>query len=154
MHTLERSQLIRAAREELFAFFEDPRNLGKMTPSGMGFRILKTDDPPMWPGFRIKYRIKVFGAPIRWLTTITEYESGRRFVDEQTKGPYSFWRHEHVFEDAEGGTLMSDRVQYELPFGILGNAVQRLIVARELERIFDYRARVLEEMFAASAAPA
>ena len=154
MHTLERGQVIPAARDEIFTFFEEPRNLGKMTPGRMGFRILKMDDPPMRPGFRIKYRIKVFGAPIRWLTTLSEYEPGRRFVDEQTTGPYAFWRHEHLFEDAEGGTLMRDRVQYKLPFGILGNAVQKLIVARELERIFDYRAQRMEELFAGSAEPA
>ena len=107
MHTLERNQIIPAARDELFTFFGEPRNLEKMTPVRMGFRILKMDDSPMRPGFRIKYRIKVFGAPIRWLTTITEYEPGRRFVDEQTTGPYAFWRHEHLFERRPFGRVES-----------------------------------------------
>ena len=154
MHTLERSQVVSTPRGELFRFFEDPQNLGRMTPHRMGFRILGMDDLPFRPGFRLKYRIKVMGVPLRWVTTITEYEPGKRFVDEQTRGPYAFWRHEHTFEDADGGTLMRDRVQYELPFGILGSAVQRLVVARELDRIFDFRARTVEELFAERTIPA
>ncbi len=147
MHTLERQQTIPVPREELFEFFEDPRNLGKMTPKGMDFRILKMDQLPVRVGFRIKYRIKVLGVSLRWLTTITEHERGRRFVDDQTSGPYAYWRHEHTFEDVDGSTLMRDRVQYELPLGVLGSAVHRLIVARELRRIFDFRARTIRELF-------
>jgi ligand-binding SRPBCC domain-containing protein len=153
MHTLERSQLIPVPREELFAFFEDPRNLGEITPGEMGFDILKMDELPIQPGFRIKYRIKVFGVPVTWVSKISEYEPGVRFVDVQTKGPYSFWRHEHRFEDAEGGTLMRDRVQYRLPFGILGSAVHPA-VRGQLRYIFDYRARIIGERFAEAAVEA
>lgn len=135
-------------REELFAFFEDPRNLGKITPAEMGFNIQKMDELPIHTGFRIKYRIRIFGVPVTWVSKITEYEPGVRFVDDQLRGPYAFWRHEHSFEDADSGTLMRDRVQYKLPFGILGNAVHGLLVARQLRQIFDYRAKVIGERFA------
>lgn len=47
MRTLERSQLIPVPREVLFAFFEDPRNLGDITPPKMGFDILKMDELPI-----------------------------------------------------------------------------------------------------------
>lgn len=154
MHTLERSQLIPVPRDDLFAFFEDPRNLGEITPPEMGFDILKMDDLPMHEGFRIKYRIKVFAVPVTWVSRITEYEPGICFADVQVKGPYAYWRHEHRFEDAEGGTIMHDRVQYRLPFGILGSAVHGLLVARQLRYIFDYRARIIGERFAAAAAEA
>ncbi len=154
IHVLERSKFVPVPRDVLFEFFEDPENLGEMTPKGMGFKILKMDDLPVRPGFRIKYRIKVMGfVPMRWLTTITEYERGERFVDEQTRGPYAYWRHEHRFEDVDGGTMMHDRVQYKLPFGILGSAVQRLVVARELDRIFDYRERTIEGMYVKPSVP-
>ena len=154
MHALERTQLIPAPRDELFTFFEDPRNLGEITPPEMGFTILKMDSLPIRPGFRIKYRIKVLGMPVTWVSKITEYEPGVRFADVQVKGPYAYWRHEHTFEDAEGGTVMRDRVQYRLPFGILGNAVNRLLVARQLRYIFDYRARIIGERFAGEAVKA
>jgi ligand-binding SRPBCC domain-containing protein len=147
MYTLERATLLDAPREEVFAFFEDPRNLAKITPKGMGFQIAKIDPLPVTPGFRIQYTIRVMGVPIRWITVIPVYEPPHRFVDVQEKGPYRRWRHEHTFEERGGQTLVRDRVQYELPFGILGRAVHALVVSRQLRDIFDYRGRKIRRMF-------
>jgi ligand-binding SRPBCC domain-containing protein len=68
--------------------------------------------------------------------------------------PYKYWRHTHEFEDLGNQTLMRDRVQYELPFGILGTVTHRLVVARQLEGIFDYRARKIRKLFAKQGVPA
>lgn len=148
MYVLERELIVPRGRAEVFEFFNDPRNLAEITPPSMGFRILAVDDPPMRAGFKIEYRIKVFGVPLRWLTTIAEYDPPNRFADEQTSGPYKYWYHEHIFENAgEGRTVMRDRVRYELPFGPLAALVHRLAVARRLRHIFDYRARRIAELF-------
>lgn len=148
MYTLERSQTIPAPLEDVFQFFEDPRNLARITPPNMNFRITKMDKPPVRPGFRIKYEIKWLGIGLPWITTITEYEPRRRFLDVQTKGPYATWEHEHTFEQVGRHTVMRDRVRYQLPFGILGSIVHRLIVRRQLEHIFDYRTQRIREMYA------
>jgi ligand-binding SRPBCC domain-containing protein len=148
-YVLERSQIVAAPREEVFRFFEEPQNLAKITPRWLGFRITRADEPPMREGFRIDYQIRWLGLPVRWRTVIREYEAGRRFVDVQVSGPYRRWEHEHTFEDAEGGTLVRDRVQYELPFGILGHVAHRLLVARQLRRIFDHRSRRIKRLFGA-----
>lgn len=148
MYVLERETIVPRGRAEVFEFFNDPRNLAEITPPSMGFRILAADDPPMCPGYKIEYRIKVFGVALRWLTTIAEYDPPNRFADEQTAGPYKYWYHEHIFEDAgEGRTVMRDRVRYELPFGPLGALVHQLGVSRRLRRIFDYRAHRIGELF-------
>jgi len=147
LHVLDRSQLIRAPLDEVFAFFAEPRNLALLTPERMRFKIREIDEGPMRAGYRIAYTIHIMGIPIRWVTRITEYQSGRGFADVQEKGPYARWRHEHSFEEAPGGTLMRDRVQYRLPFGILGEVARRLFVARQLREIFDYRAHRIAERF-------
>lgn len=149
MHVLERSLVIHAPVSDVFEFFEDPRNLAKITPNNMNFTIVKMDRPPMRPGFRIKYEIKWLGIGLSWLTTITEYDPGKRFLDVQTRGPYAVWEHEHRFEEVDGETIMRDRVRYQLPFGILGSIVHRLIVRRQLERIFDYRTQRIRKMYEA-----
>jgi ligand-binding SRPBCC domain-containing protein len=148
-YLLERRQLIPRRVSELFEFFEDPRNLAKITPKGMNFRITEMDEPPIRPGFSIKYEIKWLGIGLSWTTAITEYQPGRKFLDVQTKGPYALWEHEHTFKEINGQTLMKDRVRYALPFGILGSIVHRLIVRRQLEHIFDYRAKRIRKMYAA-----
>jgi len=154
-YVLERRALIELPVDEVFAFFEDPHNLAKITPPEMGFEITKIDGLPVRAGTRIEYRIRILGVPSfgklrmsqRWVAEIAEYEAGRRFVDVQAKGPYRYWRHEHAFEPLDGYTVMSDRVEYELPFGLAGRVAHAAIVSRQLQRIFDYRTKVIDRIF-------
>jgi ligand-binding SRPBCC domain-containing protein len=148
MHWLTREVLIPAPQLEVFRFFEDTRNLERITPRWVGFEDVTHEGPPLYLGMKTAHRLRWFAIVLRWNSRIVEYEPPVRFVDEQTSGPYRHWRHEHSFEVVDGGTLMRDRVQYELPFGILGNVVQRLIVERQLRRIFDYRERRIKQLFA------
>jgi hypothetical protein len=138
-HVLERSQLVPRPRAEVFAFFSDARNLEAITPDFLRFEILPPVPSEVRAGTLIDYRLSLFGVPLRWRTRIEEWEPGRRFVDLQLRGPYALWHHTHLFEDAEGGTRMTDRVRYRLPLGPLGEAAHPVFVRRTLERIFDHR---------------
>ncbi len=142
-HTLERRQILAAPPGEVFAFFESPENLARITPPWLDFRILTPRPIHMKTGTVIDYTVRWLGVPVRWRTLITSYEPGRRFVDEQITGPYSLWHHTHEFEAGEGGTAMTDRVVYMMPFGPLGELAHELMVRRQLEEIFDYRAGVI-----------
>jgi ligand-binding SRPBCC domain-containing protein len=101
----------------------------------------------MQAGLRIHYRVRPLGFPQRWTSLITEWRPPDRFVDEQLYGPYRSWRHVHEFVDTDGGTEVRDAVEYALPFGPLGRLAHLLLVHRKLETIFDYRHRVIEEIF-------
>jgi ligand-binding SRPBCC domain-containing protein len=153
MHLLERTTLIQAPRDEVFAFFSDPHNLARITPSWLRLTIREIDEPPMRKDFRIEHTLRWLFVRLRWDVLITDFQPPRHFTDEQVKGPYKVWRHLHTFEEVEGGTLMRDRVQYELPFGILGSVTHRLIVARQLRHIFDYRNRRVRKIFATERRP-
>jgi hypothetical protein len=143
IRTLERREVLPLGREELFTFFQAPENLAKITPPRMGFRIITPLPIEMKVGTIIDYTIKVLGIPVRWRTLITTYHVPSRFVDEQLKGPYAFWHHTHTFLPVEGGTEMTDTVRYILPLGILGELAHVLIVRRQLEEIFDFRASAI-----------
>jgi len=145
-YTLDREQWLPGSLQEVFAFYEDPRNLARITPGRMGFRIVKMQPPTMGQGVVIDYRLTIFGLPARWRSLIEAWEPPRRFVDLQLSGPYILWRHEHRFEEQGGGVLVRDRVDYRLPFGPLGAVAHGLAVRRELERIFDYRAQVTADL--------
>ena len=148
---LRREVLIPAPIDEVFEFFCDPANLARITPKSVGFRDLTPDARPMRPGLKIVHEIRWFGIPQRWETVIEEYDPPHGFVDRQAKGPYKSWRHRHSFEEAPGGTLMRDHVVYELPFGLLGLLSHRLLVERQLRRIFDYRGRRIRKLFSKAA---
>jgi ligand-binding SRPBCC domain-containing protein len=124
---------------ETFAIFEDPYDLAKITPTWLNFRVTSAERVHMRQGAEIEYTIRWLNLPIRWKTRITEYNPPHSFVDEQEKGPYTLWRHQHTFEDAPEGTKVRDEVQYTLPFGLLGKLVHAAIVRRQLLGIFRYR---------------
>jgi ligand-binding SRPBCC domain-containing protein len=131
----------------VFAFFEDASNLARITPPFLGFQILTPPPIAMGSGTLIDYRIRLYGVPMVWRTRIEDYEPGVRFVDRQLRGPYRFWVHTHEFNDVPHGTSMTDRVEYQLPFGPLGAVSHALFVRRTLARIFDYRRAVIASTF-------
>lgn len=144
-YELIREQTIDADLDVVFAFFADARNLEELTPPWLNFEIITPDPIDMAVGTRIDYRLRVHGIPVRWQSEITAWEPMRRFVDEQRRGPYQQWIHLHEFEEVDGGTRVRDHVRYAVPGGAL---VHRLFVARDLEKIWDYRARKLNQLFA------
>lgn len=133
-----------------FAFFSDPRNLELLTPPFLHFEFRREPPPIVEPGTMLEYRLRLYGVPIKWRTRIESVEAPRRFVDVQEKGPYALWRHTHTFRDLGGtSTEMTDRVEYAVPFGALGELANRLFVRRSLRQIFDYRQRELASVLAA-----
>lgn len=149
MEVLERETFVPRPRRVVFAFFGDPGNLARITPRSLGFEIVDAPRRTLRRGDRIRYRIRVLGIPIGWTTLISDWESNERFVDVQERGPYKSWRHEHVLVDAPGGTLMRDRVEYELPLGVLGRLFGGPWVRRNLRTIFAYRAQQIDDLFSA-----
>lgn len=131
--------------EEVFPFFADAANLERLTPAWLRFEILTPRPVPMQVGQLIDYRLRLRGIPLRWQSEITAWSPPHRFVDEQRRGPYRTWIHEHTFEERDGGTVCRDFVQYDVPGGGL---VRRFFVLPDLRRIFAYREMVLRELFA------
>ncbi len=146
-HTLVASQVIPVDVDRAWSFFSRPENLGRITPSSMAFDM-HTERPSMTEGTLIDYTVRpLMGIPMPWRTRIEAIEPPLRFRDVQLRGPYKRWEHSHTLTPVAGGTRIDDRIEYELPFGPVGEIAHRMIVRRELERIFRYRARAIESIF-------
>jgi ligand-binding SRPBCC domain-containing protein len=141
-YVLERRQVVPYEREEAFAFFADARNLERITPSWLNFRIVDAPDA-ITGGARLRYRLKLFGIPIRWRTEIVEWSPSRSFTDVQRRGPFKVWEHTHRLRSVEGGTEVYDHVRYALFLGPLGALIRAVLVRGWVEGIFDHRARVV-----------
>ncbi len=135
--------------QAVWPFFCEAHNLQDITPPFLGFRVLGLSTPVIGAGTLIDYRLKFNGIPIAWQTRIDSWDPPRHFVDLQAKGPYALWHHRHDFIPLGGGTLMRDSVRYRLPAGWLGVLAGGSKVASDVERIFEYRARKIDERFGA-----
>ena len=149
LHTIQTHQLIKTDLASVWSFMSDPRNLARLTPSYLGFRILGQDQGMgMHAGQIIEYYVSpLLGIKLHWVTEITHVEYGKFFVDEQRFGPYSFWHHKHFLEETPEGVLMTDLVHYKLPLGPLGKLANTLFVKKQLDGIFRYRHQQVEQLF-------
>jgi len=147
-HELFVEQRLARRPEEVFPFFSDPGNLEKITPAFLRFKLLGTTTPQIGNGTLISYALRLHSIPLRWQSRIESWTPNRMFVDVQTRGPYTLWHHTHEFEPDDGGTLIRDRVRYRLPFGALGDVIAGWLVRRDLDAIFDFRRRRIEELMA------
>jgi ligand-binding SRPBCC domain-containing protein len=155
--------------ERVFLFFANPQNLPRIMPPASDTKIegLKLLQPsPPQDSFEEPATLLVAGPkseiitsfrilpPLpfraRWVAQITEFEWNRWFMDIQATGPFKTWHHWHEFEPAtrEGidGTVVRDRIEYDVGLGWLGVIAQRLFVGGQMTRTFSHRHRILEEL--------
>lgn len=129
--------------EDVFAFFADAHNLERITPPELNFKITQKGPIHIEEGTLIRYELKLFGIPFKWLTRIARWQPPTCFIDEQLEGPYRVWHHTHTFTSLpEGNTLMHDVVRYRLPLWPLGELAYPFIAA-QLTRIFAYRKKTI-----------
>jgi len=149
IYSLKRVQIIPTTLDRAWDFFSSPDNLSRITPPELRFNIIsKHHGDRVYAGQLIEYRLSpIPGFRVYWMTEITHVVQGHYFVDEQRRGPYRLWHHQHHFREMEGAVEMTDIVHYQLPLGILGALANRLFVGRQLEHIFTYRKEKIEEVF-------
>ena len=159
-------QWIPVPLDRVFQFFSDPKNLPRLMPPELSAEIESIERAPAsgeggrggasaaaGVGTEITLSVRLLPPlPLRtpWVARIVEFEPGRHFTDVQVKGPFRHWRHRHAFESARRadahGTFVRDDVEYDLGFGVLGDAAARWWVAGRLRHTFEERQRRLEEL--------
>ncbi len=149
VYSLYSKQKLPVNLEKVWNFFADAGNLLAVTPPYLNLKLTnKIYGGDMYAGQVMTYYVKpLLGIPVSWMTEITQVTPMNYFVDEQRKGPYQLWHHQHHFKSIDGGTEMVDFVHYRVPFGLLGNLANSLLVKKELKKIFTYRYQKIGELF-------
>jgi ligand-binding SRPBCC domain-containing protein len=149
-YALKYEALLPTTLDKAWDFFSSPLNLQKITPADMQFIVTSDykEGTKMYPGMIITYTISpLLGIKMNWMTEITHVKDKEYFVDEQRFGPYALWHHQHHFEQVEGGILMTDIVNYAIPYGFIGRIAHSLIVKKKLQRIFLFREETIAHLF-------
>ena len=149
IHTVKYEQFVPVDLATAWDFFSSPKNLAKITPQHMGFQITnKYEVGKMYPGMLFTYKVSpVLGIKLDWCTEITHVKDQVYFVDEQRFGPYAMWHHQHHFEAVVGGVMMTDIVDYAIPFGFIGSLANKLLVKKAVIEIFEFRKQKIAELF-------
>ncbi|MGI8983314.1 MAG: SRPBCC family protein [Acidimicrobiales bacterium] len=95
-------------------------------------------------GETVTWRATHFHIPFTMTSRVTELERPERFVDEQVRGPFRAFHHEHVFEAHDGETRMVDRIRFDAPAGVVGRLVERAVLASYLQKLIAVRAEYLK----------
>lgn len=148
MQQLKQEQFLPITLDKAWHFFATPKNLNEVTPGGMVFEILSELPGTMYEGLLIHYRLKpMLHIPVSWCTEITHIREKIYFIDEQRKGPYKIWHHEHHFKSVSGGIIMTDIVHYDIGKSFVGWIAGELFVHKKVKAIFNYRQKALETLF-------
>lgn len=146
MSYFERSVLINCPIEKVFGFHSDTNNLTKITPDFIKVSIIKIDLP-----LRLQSEISLEVTQFqfirtRWNIRLTEFDPFKLITDTQVKGPFKKWEHKHCFEKENGNTLMTDKINYELPFGLIGRAADKLFITKMIEKQFEFRHKLTKSI--------
>jgi ligand-binding SRPBCC domain-containing protein len=146
MPHFEMVEKLAAPLSQVFDFFSRPANLLKISPPELHFQLLSAPEQ-LQLGSRVTLQGRRWGLSQRLVSEVTLWERERMFVDEQREGPFKKWTHTHQFEALpEGGTCLTDRIDYETPGGLLGFVITAAAVERDLKWIYGYRAEKLAEL--------
>jgi ligand-binding SRPBCC domain-containing protein len=148
-YELRAEQWVPQPRDRVFPFFADPQNLERLTPAFLHFHVRRQSTPDVRQGTLLTYTLRLHGLPVLWRTRIEEWQPIERFVDRQLFGPYAEWHHTHTFAAEGSGTRLSDLVRYRLHCGPLLNNSLMSWVHRDVRQIFEYRQKVIAELFGA-----
>lgn len=148
VYKLTFSQLVPASLDTIWEFFSSPANLADITPPDMNFKVISGPSEKVYAGQVIEYKVRPLpGLSMYWMTEITHVQPLQYFVDEQRYGPYSLWHHQHHFKEVSGGVMMTDIVHYKIPFWFFGDIANSLFVKKQLQKIFDFRTKKVNELF-------
>ena len=148
MRRIFQQQFLPISLDKAWDFFSNPSNLNEITPEDMVFKITSTPPTVMYEGLFITYKITpILNLEFDWCTEITHIKDKMFFVDEQRKGPYNIWHHEHHFKEVDGGVLMTDILHYDIGKGPFGWIAGKLFVHKRVNEIFTYRQKKLQQLF-------
>jgi hypothetical protein len=139
MPVFEKRTRIAASPEVVFAFHERPDALSRLLPPWEQARIVERTGG-LEVGAKSVLEARIGPIKQRIVAVHTGYEKGRMFQDTMHEGPFARWVHTHLMEpDGAGGTWLIDRIEYELPLGLLGRIGGGWFARRKIERMFAFR---------------
>lgn len=111
----------------------------EVTIAGITSGLINKNETVTWKG-------KHFGVYLTHQSLISEMDFPTYFVDEQLKGQFKNFKHQHFFEQKENYVEVTDLLEYETPFGIFGQLFDKLLLKKHLTNFIIHRNAVLKNL--------
>ncbi|MBC8000122.1 MAG: TIGR01777 family protein, partial [Leptolyngbya sp.] len=135
--------------ETLFDWHMRNRAFERLTPPWLEVAV-KGSGNKLEEGFEVQLTVRKFGVPMELAFKITEFATNQIFVDEQTKGPFMFWKHQHIFEKhGDSSCAMHDDIRFGLPLHVASEPLMQGFMDSDFQRMFRYRHDILKGDLAA-----
>ena len=143
------STAIPASADAVFDWHEAPGAFERLTPPWERVRVISRQGG-ITNGARVVLAVGPWPFSLRWELEHGDYQKGRAFCDRQVTGPFAYWRHTHTMRpQGPRACVLEDAIEYELPFGLVGDLAGHPIVQRKLTRLFAYRHEATRNAFPA-----
>jgi ligand-binding SRPBCC domain-containing protein len=137
LKNITKTTLINCSLDDLFNFHLDSNNITKITPQNIKVELLN-EDTKAYEGKIVKIKTTKMFIPTYWEVKIESLNSPSLLVDVAIKSPFKYWKHQHVFTQKDNLCELKDIIDYQMPFGFIGNIFEPLI-RRDIKNMFDYR---------------
>jgi ligand-binding SRPBCC domain-containing protein len=146
-------QVLPVGIQRAWTFFSNAENLQTITPKEMKFLMKSGNEKhSIYPGQIIVYSVSpLLKIPLTWVTEITHVNEPNYFVDEQRKGPFTFWHHQHLFKAIDDHqTEMTDILHYEIPLRFIGQIMNSILIEKKIKEIFSHRCKAIDQLLKVS----
>ncbi len=151
MAVFETSLVLNAPLERVFDFAIRPENIARISPPVLGLRFV---NPPeeYTLGSKFEFKVQAWGTVQTSHFEIVEFDRPNVFVEIQLKGPMKSWRHEHRFaSNADGQTVVSNRIEFAPPGGLVGMLVTESKILDSMDDGFYHRHQQLKKLLEGTA---
>lgn len=136
--TFEKRSIFPTTVDAIRAFHDAPGTMPKLSPPPIFVQILRDERTSLTAG-ELEFNLWFGPIPIRWIARHEPGPTPDSFADVMVKGPLAHWRHEHIFEETDGGTALIDRVTMEHKPGLPGLFTRLMFDGLPLRILFMYR---------------
>ncbi|MBC8125074.1 MAG: SRPBCC family protein [Candidatus Kapabacteria bacterium] len=145
MAHIEQSILIKTSIERAFHFHDDTKNLLKITPPNVKVTFETRGESGL--GQEVMLQVRQFGLfTMHWHVKITEYQPPHRMTDIQISGPFKSWKQTRLFREVNDSCMLTDIVEYEPPFGVLGRIADALFIRPQIMKMFAFRQQATKQL--------
>lgn len=130
---------------KVFDFITRPANMKSISPPEVDMVLVEAPEE-LTTGSKLVFKVQAFGVSQQLEHEIVDFSPPRSFREQMIKGPLQKWQHDYLVEPtADGGSVLTNRIEFEPPGGMLGMLLTADRIMKHLEEGYAHRSEALKQ---------